>query len=627
MRCSRISGTGERQDNATFPNWAGDYKFSPSSIFRPVGVDEIVSIVREAARNRATVHALGSGWSFNDNFMAGSGGLSYMIFTGSLNRILSNTMGATSADNAVDPSAGDPVFAALTPAARERKLVHVECGIKVHDLCEALDGLSVIAGRPRGYGFAVATLGGSGGQSIMGAISTSTHGGDVNLRPLPDMVQGVHLVGAGGVEFFIQRGGAAAIVDTDALGSAMPCVAGRIISDDDALYSVIVAMGRMGIIYSLVVEVVDQFALEEKRYKDSWNSLSANAFNGAGGFAQLRAAHHFLQVVVLPYASSGDHVAFVTTRCQLPATVPLKPDPDKNNLISAACRLQPLEKSAVVLGLIAAATAAAVLADGLAILFGPIPFVGEAFVAAAAAANAAAAAHTLALSPQLVPSITIGDYIAAVTNLLDTFELTGVARDTVNGLLASQLGDHDITDLSYRVMDTYDYQAECYKARSLEVAFDADSKAYIEFVNEILGMIQDYSDQHIIYGGYISLRFCKKSNALLAIEQWENTVCIEMSSLAGLDSDIQVLNSFEATAARHNATIHWGQLNNRTRPDIEHVFANTITKWRVTLARLTQGQSVDTFDNDFCQQRGLEIYDARWKKNPDISYLVPLLLS
>ncbi len=176
-------------------------------------------------------------------------------------------------------------------------------------------------------------------------------------------------------------------------------------------------------------------------------------------------------------------------------------------------------------------------------------------------------------------------------------------------------------------MDTYDYNADCYKARSLEVAFNADDTGYIDYINRVFGLIDQFKSQSVLYGGYISLRYCKKSQALLAIERWENTVCIEMSELSGLASAATVLSAFEQAAAEAGAAIHWGQLNHRSRADIETVWADTITAWRKTLARTSAHGSISTFDNDFCEQRGLELEGVAWKPPVDIAYLVPLLMS
>ena len=99
-----------------------------------------------------------------------------------------------------------------------------------------------------------------------------------------------------------------------------------------------------------------------------------------------------------------------------------------------------------------------------------------------------------------------------------------------------------------------------------------------------------------------------------------------MSTLSGLANEMQVLSAFESSAAKFCAAIHWGQLNHRTRPDIESVFAGTIQKWRQALVQLGAHGSMDTFDNDFCIQRGLEPYDVKVKKTRDLSYIIPLLL-
>ena len=199
MSCIRVSGTGDPTSDTSFSNWAGDIEIHPTSIFQPDSIDRLVAIVKAAETAHLSVHVVGSGWSFNDNFSTPgfSTGVGsepgFLVRTDALNRILSNTMGAATAANPVDPSAQDPVFVALTGAAKNRQLVHVEAGIKIHDLHDMLESMSIVKGTQHAHGFALRTLGGSGGQSLAGAISTSTHGGD-SIPPLPDMVHGIHLV-------------------------------------------------------------------------------------------------------------------------------------------------------------------------------------------------------------------------------------------------------------------------------------------------------------------------------------------------------------------------------------------------------------------------------------------------
>ncbi len=434
MPCVRAPGTGSAVPDTTLTNWSQEITIAPTSIFQPNSIDELVAIVKLAESKRFAVHAVGSAWSFNDNFSTpgfanGTGNEpGFIVRTDSLNRMLGNSMGATMlGETVLHQSPDDPVIQALTQSAQARNLVHLEAGIKVHDLNDALESLRIVKGNLQPHGFAVPTLGGSGGQALAGVVSTSTHGGDVNLPPIPDMVQGIHLVAPGGVEFFLQRGGADAIVDTGRLAQTLPCVAGRIVSDDKAFYSALCSMGRMGIFYSFVVEVVPQFVLEENRFKASWNAVSQQpipgAANAAGTISDFRTRrvsdNRFLQIVILPYPNGSDHDCYVSLRKQWPISQPLNPAPAGGLFsFSWACEQQPLEKSLIVLGIIAAATALAVVAEVAAAAVSWIPFVGEAAEAAAAAVVAIAAATAVALSPLLVPSITIGDYIAAITNLM-----------------------------------------------------------------------------------------------------------------------------------------------------------------------------------------------------------------
>jgi hypothetical protein len=133
-------------------------------------------------------------------------------------------------------------------------------------------------------------------------------------------------------------------------------------------------------------------------------------------------------------------------------------------------------------------------------------------------------------------------------------------------------------------------------------------------------------------GAYISLRYCGGSDALLAIEQWPHTVTIEISALAHLDGEERVLKAFEDETMHHIGgdgrlpTVHWGQLNSRTRAQVDATFPN-INRWRSALARLSKRGKLSTFDNHFCETHGLEALADTRVVEPDLSYLVPLLLS
>lgn len=321
--------------------------------------------------------------------------------------------------------------------------------------------------------------------------------------------------------------------------------------------------------------------------------------------ADLRPAHRFLQVLVLPYASSGMHSCFVTVRdvADGPAFGQSGFSP-----FNFACELTPPEQVAFVAGIILTlALAAAPLAA--------IPIIGPILAAADLLAIAT-------LMPLLNPGTTIGDYLATAMNLATQVGMFGIAEEIVDSILGSFMSVGSRQDLSFNIMDGYDYSSRCYKALSLEVAFNADETEYVDYVNEVLAMIDSLATQNVLVGAYISLRFCGQSAALLAIEQWPNTVCIEISSLAGLAGDEQALIQFEQAAAQRGATVHWGQLNHRSRADVERVFPR-IDTWRTVLARLSSAGAPGTFDNEFCLNHGLETFGATWKP-PAMPFLASL---
>src|SRR6185369_5158233 len=91
-------------------------------------------------------------------------------------------------------------------------LIHVESGKRIYQLYSELDadsdvndpdslaGFIKIKLENSNYGgsWGCATLGGAGGQTIVGAFNTGTHGGDFDRPPIADSVMAMHLVADGG---------------------------------------------------------------------------------------------------------------------------------------------------------------------------------------------------------------------------------------------------------------------------------------------------------------------------------------------------------------------------------------------------------------------------------------------
>ena len=111
-------------------------------------------------------------------------------------------------------------------------------------------------------GLAMGALGGRNGQSLAGALSTSTHGGDWKEPPLPDFVRAIHLVTDGGRELWIERS-SEPITQDDRLQPVLACADTEIVRNDETFNAAIVACGRLGVIYAFVLEVRSAFRVVE----------------------------------------------------------------------------------------------------------------------------------------------------------------------------------------------------------------------------------------------------------------------------------------------------------------------------------------------------------------------------
>ena len=169
------------QDKPT--NWSGDVAFRPAlwrapmhaSPTRPLtskdpsdALASLVEAVATASEKDVPVHVIGNGWSFED--CASSDGV--MMSLENLNWQLFDVVNANNGALTDESAAKQDVWSST-------RLVHFEAGIRIWDLCETLD-----KDQPSREHLAMPTLGGSNGQSLAGALTTSTHGGDWQQPPL-----------------------------------------------------------------------------------------------------------------------------------------------------------------------------------------------------------------------------------------------------------------------------------------------------------------------------------------------------------------------------------------------------------------------------------------------------------
>jgi hypothetical protein len=204
------------------------------------------------------------------------------------------TQAAKSAFLNQDVKAFNPtVVPDFLPESMKFYLFHVESGMRIYELYSFIDSgadeaderslakwveQNRLAGSTVDYRgpWALETMGGAGGQTIAGVASTATHGGDVNASSISDLIVALHVVGPDGQEYWIEKTKILPtmepfpLVDEVLLNTvAYPPNefrnnAIKVLRDDDLMQAVIVSCGRMGIIYSMVLRTVHQFALAEK---------------------------------------------------------------------------------------------------------------------------------------------------------------------------------------------------------------------------------------------------------------------------------------------------------------------------------------------------------------------------
>jgi hypothetical protein len=255
-------------------NHTGNQGIDPLRTVQPTTVSEIAELVREAERDGCTVRAVGSGHSWSDVALTRG----FLIRPHGLARPLSLEE--------------DLLVAAR--AQRER-LVRVQSGMRIRELNTHLDGL----------GLALRNMGGYDGQTVAGVISTATHGSGLTFGPITDDVRSLEIVGSGGVLYRIEP--ADGITDPIAFARERP--EWTLLQDDTAFNAARVAMGCLGVIYSVTLAVRDRFYLREVRTMTTWDEVARQLREGA----LLRENSH-CEIYFNPYPHGGVHHCLITTR-------------------------------------------------------------------------------------------------------------------------------------------------------------------------------------------------------------------------------------------------------------------------------------------------------------------------
>lgn len=259
-------------------NHSKDQSCHPRSIEHPRSTEELVRLVRQAEERGTTIRAVGAGHAWSD-----------VALTDGILLETDLMSGVTDADDGTLGAA--PVGG--------RPLVRVRGGTRIHELNRLLDERSL----------GLTNMGGYDAQSIAGVVSTSTHGSGITFGPFPDAVRSLDLVVAGGELVRVEP--ADGITDKDAFAERFGSE--RTLHQDDGLfYAAVCAMGCMGVVESLVLEVRSEFWLRERRVVSTWKDARAELENGI-----LDREEHY-ELFLNPYAGRDGKVdLLVTTRTEV----------------------------------------------------------------------------------------------------------------------------------------------------------------------------------------------------------------------------------------------------------------------------------------------------------------------
>lgn len=171
---------------------------------------------------------------------------------------------------------------------------------------------------------ALQTSGASDGQSLAGAIATSTHGADMKVGALHDTVLAVHLVVSPTLSVLIQpANGTLTKSASDALGAwfGIPCT---LLSDDPLFRAARVHLGSLGLVLNLVLAAVPLYYLvrHSSPHLDGdarWRDVLASR-QPLGADPSHPANPDFLSLVLNPYGPepASDPRAWVISMQKLP---------------------------------------------------------------------------------------------------------------------------------------------------------------------------------------------------------------------------------------------------------------------------------------------------------------------
>ena len=228
--------------------WNGDPNRSNVDFYKGTtqGLQELMA---RAIREGKVIRGLGGGWSFSSVAAATQG-------------ILLNTRPLNYRFPDIDMH---PQF-----QGDASNVFFVQCGMSIAELNEYLSR----------RGKSLKTSGASNGQTIVGALSTGTHGSAIDVGAIPDFVVGLHLIVAPDRHVWIERETRPIVADNlvDYLGA-------ELIRNDAIFDAARVSFGSFGLIHGVLLETEDLFYLHASRQRmpldaELWAAMDRLDFDG-----------------------------------------------------------------------------------------------------------------------------------------------------------------------------------------------------------------------------------------------------------------------------------------------------------------------------------------------------------
>jgi hypothetical protein len=546
--CKSNTFSGVDNLNWNQPNWSNRVTFHADEYFEPyggtAGRQNLVFVVANATGQGKGLHPIGSGWAFADLAASDSWVVKLDNFVGVLDYVTGKI---------ATPLVQGTVGAGLTDAWRQKQnsvtaptqLVHIEAGMEVGQLTDDLANL----------GLGLPTLGGANGQSVAGAFSTSTHGGDWDQPPLADCVRAIHLVTDGGRELWIERA-SNPITDDARLAPVLPCPGTTIVRSDEIFDAALVGFGRLGVIYSLVLEVRRAFRVVEVATMPNRASVF-QALTAGMSSPNLFDPLFTLLAQTLPPSQLSEF-----NQIKLASTTPYFFQLVFNSLDPNDLWVQRrwITSDATDLNL-----------------------------------------------PDVTPGCLV--YLANAGLNISWLGGSSAAASVVRGVMSNALGSaitqgrrgpHQIITSGTRAM-SHNWN---YKADSIEVIFPATNSGYITFLNTIQSAGPNYQQ-----AGYISVRPSRAGRATLSMHNVASAhaISIEVASIKGQRDNETWMQFVHQTAVGLGGRPHWGQINTLDDHQMMNLYGQARRNWQTALNRVSGAST--TFSNAFTRQRGLEPAD------------------